>query len=197
MEPLAEEEVNVPGVMVMLVAPLVAQLSMLLEPAAMLVGLAVKELMTGSAGAAVTVTVTSEATDPAALVAVNVYVVVAAGLTFVEPLEAVDVNVPGVMAMVVAPETDQLSVLLEPEFMLAGAAAKEAICGMEPFAEAGKLAGALELQLASSAQENRVRASAAKRSRAGQASTRAPGLFLRNGFGESMGDPWSCVITPV
>ncbi len=196
-EPLAAVEVNVPGVMAMLVAPLVTQLSVLLEPAVMLVGLAVKELMTGSAGAAVTVTVTSDVADPAPLVAVSIYVVVAAGLTFVEPLEAVDVNVPGVMAMAVAPVTDQLSVLLEPEFMLAGTAAKEAICGMEPFAEAGKLADAPEVQLASTAQENRARASAANRSRPGEPCTREPGLLLRNGIGKSMGDPSSCFTTAV
>jgi hypothetical protein len=43
----------------------------LLEPEAMLVGLAVKELIVGLLGA-VTVTVAVEVTDPAALVAVSV-----------------------------------------------------------------------------------------------------------------------------
>jgi len=70
-EPLADVDVNVPGVMAMLVAPLVAQLNVLLEPEAMLVGLAVKELIVGLLGA-VTVTVAVEVTDPAALVAVSV-----------------------------------------------------------------------------------------------------------------------------
>jgi hypothetical protein len=45
----------------------------------------------------------------------------------VEPLADVDVNVPGVMATLVAPATDQLSVLLVPELMLVGFAAKEVI----------------------------------------------------------------------
>jgi hypothetical protein len=42
----------------------------------------------------------------------------------------VDVNVPGVIAMLVAPVVDQLSVLLEPEVMLVGLATKELIVGL-------------------------------------------------------------------
>jgi hypothetical protein len=57
-------------------------------------------------------------------------VVVAVGLTLVEPLADVDVNVPGVMAMLVAPLVTQLSVLLEPEVMLVGSAVKELIVGL-------------------------------------------------------------------
>jgi hypothetical protein len=60
-------------------------------------------------------------------------VVVAVGLTLVEPLADVDVNVPGVMAMLVAPLVAQLSVLLEPVLMLVGLAVKEVIVGAEPF----------------------------------------------------------------
>jgi hypothetical protein len=71
-EPLAAVEVKVPGVMAMLVAPLVAQLSVLLEPDVMLVGLAVKVLMVGLAGAGLTVTVAVAVTEPAALVTVRV-----------------------------------------------------------------------------------------------------------------------------
>jgi hypothetical protein len=41
-------------------------------------------------------------------------VVVAVGLTLVEPVANVDVNVPGVMAILVAPLVAQLSVMLEP-----------------------------------------------------------------------------------
>jgi hypothetical protein len=70
-EPLAEVDVNVPGVMAILVAPVVTQLSVLLEPELMLVGLAVKELIVGLLGA-FTVTVTVDVTEPAALVAVSV-----------------------------------------------------------------------------------------------------------------------------
>jgi hypothetical protein len=62
-------------------------------------------------------------------------VVVAVGLMLVEPLADLDVNVPGVMATLVAPAAAQLSVLLVPEFMLVGSAAKEVIVGMEPFPE--------------------------------------------------------------
>ena len=70
-EPLAEVDVNVPGVMAMLVAPVVVQLSMLLEPEGMLLGLAVKELIVGML-AAFTVTVSVDVADPAAFVAVRV-----------------------------------------------------------------------------------------------------------------------------
>ena len=70
-ESLANVEVNVPGVMAILVASVVAQLSVLLEPEVILVGLAVNELMVGLS-AVVTVTVSVDVVDPAALVAVNV-----------------------------------------------------------------------------------------------------------------------------
>ena len=70
-EPLAEVEVNVPGVIAMLAAPVVTQLRVLLEPEAMLVGLAVKEVIVG-APAAFTVTVAVDVAEPEALVAVSV-----------------------------------------------------------------------------------------------------------------------------
>lgn len=56
--------------------------------------------------------------------------VVAVGLTLVEPLADVDVKVPGVMATLVAPVVAQLNVLLEPEVILEGLAAKELIIGL-------------------------------------------------------------------
>ncbi|HYB76885.1 MAG TPA: hypothetical protein VEE85_01680 [Candidatus Bathyarchaeia archaeon] len=56
---------------------------------------------------------------------------VAVGLTLVEPLADADVNVPGVMAMLVAPVVAQLSVLLAPELMLVGPAAKELTVGAD------------------------------------------------------------------
>jgi hypothetical protein len=71
-EPLADAEVNDPGAMAMLVAPLVAQLSTLLEPEVILAGLAVKELMVGMLPAAITGTVSVAVTEPAELVAVSV-----------------------------------------------------------------------------------------------------------------------------
>ena len=70
-EPLAEVEVNVPGVMAILLAPVVAQLSVLLEPEVILEGLAVKELISGLPPA-FTVTVSVDVVEPAALVAVSV-----------------------------------------------------------------------------------------------------------------------------
>ena len=69
--PLADAEVKVPGVMAMVVAPVVVQLRVLLEPELMVVGFAVKELIVGLLGA-FTVTVAVAVTDPAAFVAVNV-----------------------------------------------------------------------------------------------------------------------------
>ncbi|HKN72696.1 MAG TPA: hypothetical protein VJX30_16805 [Terriglobales bacterium] len=70
-EPLADVDVNVPGVMPRPVAPVVAQLSVLLEPEVILVGLAVKELIIGLL-AVFTVTVSADVVEPAALVAVSV-----------------------------------------------------------------------------------------------------------------------------
>ena len=63
----------------------------------------------------VTVTVAVAVFEPAAFVAVSVYVVVVVGLTFVEPFAEVEVKLPGVIAMLVAPLVAQLSVLPEPE----------------------------------------------------------------------------------
>jgi hypothetical protein len=73
-EPLAEVEVKLPGVMAMLAAPVVTQLRVLLEPELMVVGLAVKEVMVGSVPAdeVVTVTVAVAVAEPLALVAVSV-----------------------------------------------------------------------------------------------------------------------------
>jgi hypothetical protein len=70
-EPLADVEVKVSGVMAIVVAPVVAQLSVLLDPEVILVGLALKELMVGLLGA-VTVTVSVDVVEPVALVAVSV-----------------------------------------------------------------------------------------------------------------------------
>jgi hypothetical protein len=72
-EPFGKVDVNIPGVMAMLVAPVVAQLSVLLEPEVMLAGLAVKELIVGLLGGfALTVTVAVDVAEPAALIAVSV-----------------------------------------------------------------------------------------------------------------------------
>jgi hypothetical protein len=56
-------------------------------------------------------------------------VVVTVGLTLVVPLAEVAVNVPGAMATLVAPVTDQLRTLLVPETMLVGLATKELMTG--------------------------------------------------------------------
>ena len=88
-EPLAAVDVNPPGLMVMPVTPPVTQLRVLLAPALMLEGLAVNEVIVGFVPSdAVTVTVAVLVTDPALLVAVSVYAVVADGDAVVEPLAA-------------------------------------------------------------------------------------------------------------
>ncbi len=71
-EPLADVDVKLPGLMPMLVAPLVVQLSVLLPPAVMLGRFAVNELIVGFGFVAVTVTVAVLVTEPALLVAVSV-----------------------------------------------------------------------------------------------------------------------------
>ena len=70
-EPLADVDVNVPGVMARMVAPLVAQLNMLLEPEVIVEGLAVKEPIVGLP-VVFTVTVNVDIAEPAGLVAVSV-----------------------------------------------------------------------------------------------------------------------------
>jgi len=70
-EPLADVDVNDPGVMATVAAPAVAQLNLLLDPEVIVVGLAVKELMIGLI-VEITVTVTVDVAEPAALVAVSV-----------------------------------------------------------------------------------------------------------------------------
>jgi hypothetical protein len=71
LEPLADADVNVPGVIATPVAPVVAQLNVLLPPTLILAELAVKELIRGKF-AACTATVTVAFTEPAALLAVSV-----------------------------------------------------------------------------------------------------------------------------
>ena len=130
--PLADVDVNVPGVIVMLVAPEAAQLSVLAPPGAIVEGLAENELIDGTpvpVPLPVTVTFAVAVAEPAAFVAVNVYVVVADGLKDIEPVAEVDAKLPGVMATLVAPEVAQLSVVLLPGLMLAGLAEKDAMFG--------------------------------------------------------------------
>jgi len=83
-------------------------------------------------------------------------VVVAVGRMLTEPLAAVDVNVPGVMAILVAPAAAQLSVLPVPELMLVGSAVKEVIVGTEPFPE-GEPDEVVAPQPASPTQANSMR----------------------------------------
>lgn len=83
--------------------------------------------------------------------------VVAVGFTVVEPLVDVEVKFPGVMAMLVAPVTAQLSVALAPELMVAGLVVKEVMEGGEPDPE--EEFGMVEPQPARPRQAHRIRAS--------------------------------------
>ena len=70
-EPLANVDEKVPGVMAIALAPVVDQLSVLAAPEVILAGLAVKETMIGLF-VDVSVTVTVDVAEPAAFAAVNV-----------------------------------------------------------------------------------------------------------------------------
>jgi hypothetical protein len=76
-------------------------------------------------------------------------VVVAVGLTLVEPLANAEVNVPGVMARLVAPVVTQLSVLPAPEAIVAGLAVNEVITGTERLPSGENCEVAIEPQPAS------------------------------------------------
>ncbi|MGA2571688.1 MAG: hypothetical protein ABSF23_14315 [Terracidiphilus sp.] len=128
LEPLAAPGAMFPGLMERLVAPDVAQLSVLLEPCVTLVGFALNELITGRLGC-VTVTATVAVAEPAVLVAVNVYVVAAVGLTVVEPVAEVEEKLPGVIVTPPAPDVAQLKVVLEPGTIEAGFAVKDVMVG--------------------------------------------------------------------
>jgi hypothetical protein len=104
----------------------------------------------------------------------------------VEPLAEVDVNVPGVIAILVAPAAAQLSVLLVPEFMLVGFAVKDVIVGTEPFPEdeLNELADEQPAKQVSSVRTN------AQRSSPEGVSLRELSLFPQNELGESMRNPF-------
>jgi hypothetical protein len=69
-DPLAPFELNAPGLIATLVAPVVAHVSVVLVPDAILGGFAANDVITGRLGA-VTVTIVDAVTDPAAFVAVS------------------------------------------------------------------------------------------------------------------------------
>ena len=95
-----------------------------------------------------------------------------------------DANVPGAMAILVAPVAAQLSVLLAPEFMPVGFAVKESIAGAEPFSEVELV----EPQLVSPTLASRMRTSAQIFSPE-KLSPRELNLSLQNKLVEAMCDP--------
>jgi hypothetical protein len=83
-------------------------------------------------------------------------VVVSVGLTLVEPLADLGLNVPDVMAILAAPVVSH-RLLLAPEFVLVGSAVEELIVRAEPGPE-NEFDGATELQSAGPTQANRINA---------------------------------------
>jgi hypothetical protein len=77
----------------------------------------------------------------------------------IEPFADVELNVPGVMVIPVAPEVVHTSVLFAPASTLAGFAANDETIGVEPFPEVILDAAP---QFSNPEQRNRVRASAKK-----------------------------------
>lgn len=121
------DTVPTPGVILIVVAPVTVQVSVVSLPAVMDVGLAVKVVMTGMP-AAVTVTAAVAVELPALLPAVRVYVVVEEGDTDFVP-EVDTVPTPWLMETEVAPLTVHDSVELLPEVIEAGLAVKLVISG--------------------------------------------------------------------
>ncbi|WLT30995.1 hypothetical protein [Geothrix sp. PMB-07] len=80
-------------------------------------------------GVVVTVTVAVLVVLPFALVAVSMYVVVAAGATVTDPVAPLAAGAPWSMAKVVAPDTDHDKTLLAPGAMLAGLLEKLVMTG--------------------------------------------------------------------
>jgi hypothetical protein len=104
----------------------------------------------------------------------------------VEPLADVEVNVPGVMAILVAPVVAQLRVLLRPEVTAVGSALKEAIVGAEVFpGDEGPGDEVEPPQSASPKQANRIKASG-QRSGREEWGARGPSLLLESQLWESM-----------
>ncbi|MGA7400196.1 MAG: hypothetical protein WBW38_09245 [Candidatus Sulfotelmatobacter sp.] len=118
---------------------------------------------------------------------------VVVGLTLVEPFAEVEVNVPGVMAILVARAAAQLSVLLVPEVTLVGFAVKEVIAGAVLFAE-GELDEVVEPQPASPAQANRMIVKhSGLRPNPEDLSRRERNQFLPDEQVESTPTPFTCV----
>jgi len=118
--------------------------------------------------------------------------VVAVGLTLVEPLADVDVKVPGVMAILVAPVVTQLRVLLAPEFMPVGFAEKEVIVGLGPFP-----GDEVDVpQSTTPAQASRMKTSA-QRSGLEEMRPQEPALFLENELVKPKCKPPMLLATPI
>src|SRR5690242_5924377 len=118
--------------MLTVVAPVVVQLKVEEPPGAMVSGLASKRMICGlPAAAGPTVTVAVAVTLPVGPVAVKVYVVVAFGVTCVEPVAAT-LPMPLLMLTALAPCTTHVRVELCPGVMFGGLASKRttiADCG--------------------------------------------------------------------
>jgi hypothetical protein len=94
----------------------------------MTAGFATNELIF-NCEAVTTVTVSAAVFEPFALVAVSVYLVVAAGLTLTDPVAELEENPPGLIEIFVVFFVVQLRVLLAPSRIFAGLALNELIIG--------------------------------------------------------------------
>lgn len=114
--------------------------------------------------------------------------VVAVGLTVVEPLADVDVKVPGVIEMPFAPVTAQLSVVRAPELRLVGFATKEVIRGA--WVPEDDVDSVVEPQPASPIQARGIRTSAQRFNPEERSLKVSP--VLQNKVDESMRAPVRC-----
>jgi hypothetical protein len=128
-------------------------------------------------------------------------VVVAVGLTFVEPLAEAELNPAGEIEIVAAPLVAQLSELLEPAFMLVGFAVKDVIEGVVPVpAVFGELVAPPQLVRQTPASRMRI---SAQRSGPEERCRREPTLLLIKGLRECKRNPviaiahTRLVITPL
>ena len=132
---LTPDRVPTPWSILRLVAPLTDHVRLLLCPVVMLAGVAVKLAIVGFCPLTVMDTVAVD--EPAALLAVNVYVVEVVGVTpTVVPVTAPMV---GLIVRLVAPVTDQASTLLAPAFRVLGVAVKLLIVGLAAFTVISKV----------------------------------------------------------
>lgn len=115
----------------------------------------------------------------------------------VEPLADVVVNVPGVIAILVAPVAAQLRVLLAPEFMVVGLAVKDVIVGAEPVPGGDLTEFVVAPQPVRPEQASGRSANAQRRSHSlEELRLSKPSLLMQKELGESMLNPSVAIGSP-